>query len=163
VDTITRNSAALTLTTPSDREIVFTRVFDAPRRLVFEAWTRPEHLMRWYGCRGSKLSVCEIDLRLGGTYRFVMRAPDGKDYPTSGVYREIVPPERLVYTERFDGDPNKEALITFTLQERDGKTTMTSTARYHTAEDRDTVLKIGVEKGTAESLDRLAEHLETMG
>ena len=119
--------------------------------------------MRWYGCKGSKLSLCENDLRLGGTYRFVLRAPDGKDYPTSGVYREIVPPERLVYTERFDGDPNKEALIMLALEERDGKTTMTSTARYRNAVDRETVLKMGVEKGTGESLDRLAEHLETMG
>ena len=147
---------------PSDLEIVFTRVFNAPRRLVFEAWTRPEHLMRWYGCSGSKLTICEIDLRLGGTYRFVLRASDGMEYPSSGVYREIVPPERLVYTEQFDGDPNKEAIITLALEERDGTTTMTSTARYQTAENLNAMIKFGVEKGAGESLDRLAVYLETM-
>jgi uncharacterized protein YndB with AHSA1/START domain len=162
VDAQTKNRRTLTMTMPSDREIVFTRVFNAPRRLVFEAWTKPKHLMRWYGCSGSKLSVCEIDLRLGGTYRFVLQASDGNRYPTSGVYREIVPHERLVYTERFDGDLNREALITLALEERDGKTTMTSMARYQTAEDLNTMIKFGVEKGTGESLDRLAEHLETM-
>jgi uncharacterized protein YndB with AHSA1/START domain len=162
VDARTENRSALTLTMPSDREIVLTRVFDAPRRLVFEAWTKPEHVARWYGCRGSTLSVCNIDLRVGGAYRFVLRAPDGKDYAISGVYRDIVPPERLVYTERLNDDPNKEALIAFTLEERDGQTTMTSIALYRTAEDRDTVLKMGVETGAAQAMDRLAEVLRTM-
>ena len=159
---ITRNSAAFSVTLPSDREITLSRVFDAPRKLVFEAWTRPEHVKLWYGCRGSSLVLCEIDFRLGGAYRFVTRVADGNVYPMSGVYREIVPPERLVYTERFNDDPGKEALITLTLEERDGRTTLTSVARYRTAEDRDAVLEFGVEKGAREGFDRLAEHLATM-
>jgi uncharacterized protein YndB with AHSA1/START domain len=158
-----RSPNALALTFPSDREIVFTRVFDAPCVLVWKAWTQPEHVMRWYGCSSMTLAVCEIDLRVGGAYRFVMRGPDGTDWPMSGIYREIMPPNRLVYTERFNDDPNKEALITFTLEERGGKTLMRNTALYRTPEDRAAVLKMGVEEGSAESLERLSEHLKTLG
>ncbi len=162
MDARTANSDSFALTTPSDRELVLTRVFDAPRLLVFEAWTKPEHLMRWYGCRITRLLACDIDLRPGGSYRFVMRIADGEQHTMSGVYREIVPPARLVYTERFNDNPDKEALVTFTLSERNGRTTMTSTIRYRSAEDRDAVLKFGVEKGAVETLDRLEEYLPTM-
>jgi len=93
------------LVEPGKPTIVITRIFDAPRRLVFEAWTRPEHLARWCGPRYLTLSVCEIDFRPGGAWRFVLRAPDGNDYGFGGEYREILPPERLVYTFRFDGAP----------------------------------------------------------
>jgi uncharacterized protein YndB with AHSA1/START domain len=154
----------MTLTLPSDREIVLTRVFDAPRRLVFEAWTKPEHMKHWYGCRKVTLRVCEIGLRTGGAYRYVMRAPDGVDHTMQGVYREIVPPERLVYTEGYvtQGFASNEALVTVTFTERDGKTTFTSTSVYPSLEDRDGHLNSGMETGAAETLDRLAEHLATM-
>src|SRR5262245_31825676 len=92
----------LKVTTPSDREIALTRTFDAPRRLVFDAYTKPELLMRWFGPRDWKLIVCDIDLRVGGSWRFVMRKDDGTEMGMSGVYQEIVAPERLVSTESFD-------------------------------------------------------------
>jgi len=161
VDARTRDSA-FALEMPSDREIVLTRVFNAPRRLVFEAWTKPEHVMRWYGCGGATMTSCEIDLRPGGAYRFVTRLADGTEYSPSGTYRDIVPPSRIVCTERFNDDPNREALLAITFDERDGKTTMTSTALYRTAADRQAMLDIGVEKGAGETFDRLAEYLKTM-
>jgi len=155
-----RPAPTLTLTMPSAREIVFTRVFDAPRAAVFEAWTKPEQVARWFDPRGFPLPVCEIDLRPGGAYRFVMRGADGKDYPMSGVYRAIVPPERLVYTECLDDEPNSETLITLTLEEHDGRTTMRSTALYRTAADRDEFIRMGVEAGATRTLDRLADLLK---
>ena len=162
MDARTRDNDAFALTMPSDREIVFTRVFNAPRRLVFDAWTKPEHLVCWYGCHRSSLVVCEVDLRVGGDYRFVARVTDGTEHAISGVYRDIAPPERLVFTQWFNDDPSQEALVALQLDERNGKTTMTMTALYRSPEDRKAVLDIGVDKGIAESLDRLAEHLETM-
>ena len=93
---------AITLTMPSDREIVITRVFDAPRELVWQAMTDPQHVVHWWGPRGSTLAVCEIDFRPGGAWRFVLRDADGRDYRFKGVYHEIMPPERLVATECFD-------------------------------------------------------------
>ncbi len=164
MDARTRDSDAISPATSSDRELAFTRVFNAPRRHVFDAWTKPEHLVSWYGCDRSSLVVCEVDLRVGGAYRFVVRMNDGGgEHAISGVYRDIAPPERLVFTHRFNDDPGKEALVAIQLDERDGKTTMVMTALYRSAEDRNAVLDIGVDKGTAESLERLAGHLETMG
>ena len=117
-------TSAMTLTLPSDREIVLIRVFAAPRRLVFEAWTKPEHVREWYGCRVFSLAVCEIDLRVGGAYRYTMRSPDGVDHTMTGVYREITPPRRLVYTERFvaPGSESPEALVTVLFAEHAGLT-----------------------------------------
>ena len=92
----------LTVTTPTDRDIVLSRAFDAPRHLVFDALTRPELLTRWYGARGWNLVVCEVDLRVGGAWRFVSRGPDGAEMGQGGVYQVIRPPERLAYTELFD-------------------------------------------------------------
>jgi len=162
VDARTRDSDAFALTTPSDRELVFTRVFNAPRQSVFDAWTKPEHLKAWYGCHRSAMLMCEVDLRVGGTYRFRSRLDDGTEYTISGIYRDIAPPERLVFTHRFNDDPGKEALVALQFDERNGKTTMTMTALYRSAEDRKAVLDIGVDRGTAESFERLAGHLETM-
>jgi uncharacterized protein YndB with AHSA1/START domain len=156
------NSAGFALTMPSDREIVFTRVFDAPAQHVFDAWTKPEHLVRWYGCHNSSLIVCDVDLRIGGAFHFVARLNDGSKHPISGRYREIEPPSRLVFTERFNNDPDKEALVTLTLDEHGGKTTLTMRALYRSAEDRNAVLDIGVEKGFTEMLERLADCLATM-
>jgi uncharacterized protein YndB with AHSA1/START domain len=152
----------LVLELPSDREIVFTRVFNAPRRVVFDAWTKPEHVQRWYGCAASTMTSCDIDLRPGGAYRFVLRMVDGTEHSLSGVYREIVPPSRIVCTERINDDPNMEALIALTFDEHGGKTTMTSSALYRAAAARKAVLDFGVEQGVSESFARLDAYLETM-
>jgi uncharacterized protein YndB with AHSA1/START domain len=153
-----RNTGTLKVTTPSDREIVLTRVFDAPRTLVFDAFSKPELLKRWFGPRGWSLVVCEVDLKVGGTFRFVMRGPDGRDMGMRGVYREIVPPERSVHTESFDDYPG-ESQVTAVFVEQGGKTTLTATVLYPSKEVRDAVIKSGMEHGAAESYDKLAELL----
>lgn len=158
----TADSGGLIVTTPSDREIVMTRVFNAPRRLVFDAWTRPELFVRWFGPRGWTVPLCEIDLRPGGSYRYVLRGPDGAEMGMRGVYREIVRPDRLVTTEVFDDWPDNESVITALLTEQDGKTTWTATVVYPSKEVRDAVIQSGMERGAAESLDRLSELLATM-
>jgi uncharacterized protein YndB with AHSA1/START domain len=153
-----KNTGTLKVTTPTDREIVMTRVFDAPRRLVFDAFTKPELLKRWFGPRGWSLVVCEVDLKVGGTFRFVLRGPDGREMGMRGVYREIVPPERSVHTESFDDYPG-ESQVTTVLAEQGGKTTLTATVLYPSREVRDAVLQSGMEHGAAESYDKLAELL----
>jgi uncharacterized protein YndB with AHSA1/START domain len=157
------NPATLTVTTPTDREIALTRVFDAPRRMVFDALTKPELLKRWFGARGWNLVVCEVDLRVGGTWRFVSRGPDGTDMGHGGVYSVILPPDRLVYTELFDDQSYPgESLITHALVERNGKTTLTSTLLYATQEGRDIALSYPMERGVAEGYDRLTAMLAEM-
>jgi len=159
-----KNTATLQVTTPSEREIAMTRVFDAPRNLVFDAWTKPELLKRWLGVRnGWSLAVCEVDLKVGGAFRFVWQGQDGAEMGMGGVYREIVPPERLVSTERFD-DPwyEGEALDTIVLVEHDGQTTVTTTVLYESQEIRDAVLESGMARGVAESYDALAELLPSL-
>jgi uncharacterized protein YndB with AHSA1/START domain len=155
-----KNLGALKVTTPTDCEIVMTRVFDAPRRLVWDAFTRPELLRRWFGPRGWSLVVCEVDLRVGGGFRFVLRGPDGRDMGMRGVYREIVPPERSVHMESFDDYPG-EAQVTAVMVEEGGKTTLTATVLYPSKEIRDAVVQSGMEHGAAESYDKLAELLAT--
>jgi uncharacterized protein YndB with AHSA1/START domain/effector-binding domain-containing protein len=155
------NARALTLTTPGEREIAMTRVFAAPRRLVFEAFTRPELLQRWLlGPPGWSMPVCEIDLRVGGSYRYLWRGADGTEMGVRGVYREIAPPERIVATEVFDQAwyPG-EAQTTFELVERQGETTLTLTVLYASREARDVALRSDMEKGVAASYDRLEELL----
>ncbi len=147
---------------PGKPTVVITRVFDAPRRLVFEVWTKPEHLARWWGPRDLTLSVCEMDFRPGGAWRFVLRAPDGNDYGFGGEYREILPPERLVYTFRFDGAPGAEAVETLIFVEKDGKTTLTNTMVHTSVENRDAHVRSGMEEGVLQTMDRLAELLATM-
>jgi uncharacterized protein YndB with AHSA1/START domain len=151
-----KNTGTLQVTTPTAREIVLTRVFDAPRHLVFDAFTRPELLERWFGPRGWSLVVCDVDFRVGGTWRFVLRGPDGKDMGMRGVYREIAAPERSVHTESFDDFPG-ESLVTTVLIEERGRTTLTATVLYPSQEIRDAVIQSGMEHGAAESYDRLAE------
>lgn len=154
-------TGTLQIATPSEREIVMSRAFDAPRNLVFDAWTKPELLERWLGVRGGwSMVVCEVDLRVGGAYRFVWRGPDGAEMGMGGVYREIVSPERLVATEAFD-DPwySGEALDTTVLAEEGSKTTATTTVLYESEEIRDAVLESGMARGVAESYDMLAEYL----
>jgi uncharacterized protein YndB with AHSA1/START domain len=151
------NSDTFTLTTPSDREIRITRLFDAPKHLVFEAMTKPEHVRRWWGNLDERYSVpvCEIDLRVGGTWRFVGRGPEGQYPAFHGVYREIDAPGRLVYTEIFEPYPDVESVVTQLLTEESGKTRITVTSLYPSLEVRDMVLKTGMEKGAALSYDRL--------
>lgn len=156
---IDMSSTALTLTTPSDRELVITRVFDAPRQLVFDAFTKPEHLRQWWGLRSHTLIVCDIDLRVGGAWRFVSRAPDGSEHGFSGVYREIDAPDRLVQTEGYEAMPGHDYIVTLTLTEQDGKTHMQGHLLYQTPEDRDGHLHAGMEAGMRESYDRLTELL----
>ena len=156
------NNDRLRVTTPSDREIAMTRIFDAPRRLVFDAFTKPDLVRRWMlGPPGWTMPVCEIDLRVGGSYRFVWkRDKDGQEMGMGGVYREIVVAERIVSTEAFDESwyPG-EALGTVTFVERDGRTTITQVMRYESQAARDSVLRSGMETGVADSYDRLAEML----
>ena len=158
-----KHVGSLTITTPTDREIAMTRVFDAPRRLVFEAHTRPELVRRWLGVFGGwSLVVCEIDLRVGGAYRYVWRNSDGREMGMGGVYRELGPPERIVSTEQFD-DPwyAGEAVGTLVLVEQAGRTTLTTTVRYASREVRDAVLRSPMERGVAASYDNLAGLLAT--
>jgi uncharacterized protein YndB with AHSA1/START domain len=156
------NTGNLKLTTRGDREIVMTRVFDAPRRLVFDAFTKPELVKRWLlGPPGWSMPVCQIDLRVGGTYRYVWKNDsDGSEMGMGGVYREIVPQERIVCTEVFDKAwyPG-EGVDTLVLSEQSGQTTVTQTVLYQSREARDAVLRSGMEKGVAASYDRLAELL----
>jgi uncharacterized protein YndB with AHSA1/START domain len=160
-----RNTETFKVTTPTDRSIAMTRIFDAPRRLVFDALTKPELAKQWLlGPPGWSMPVCEIDLRVGGAYRFVWRGPEGREMGTRGIHREIVPPERLVATERFDDAwyPG-EALTTYVLVEQRGKTILTLTILYESREARDTALKTGMERGVAASYDRLEELLAALG
>ena len=152
------NSDTLKVTTPSDSEIRMTRVFDAPRHLVFEAMTKPEHVKRWWGRLGEGYSVpvCEIDLRPGGAWRFVNRHPKG-EVAFYGEDREITPPTRLVFTEIFEQFPDSVSMVTAELADEDGKTQMTVTVRYPSAEVRDMVLASGMTRGAAISYDRLED------
>ena len=155
------NSDTFKTTTPSDREIVVTRLFDAPRRLVFDAMTKPEHVRRWWGILDDRhsVSVCEIDLRPGGAWRFVGRGPEGDIPAFYGVYHEISPPDRLVYTEIFEPFPDAESVVTAVLTEEAGKTRLTVTGRYSSRKVRDLVLESGMERGAAISYDRMEDLL----
>jgi len=155
------NPGSLKVTTPSDREIVMTRVFDAPRTLVWEAITTPALLKRWLGgMPGWTMTVCEMDLKVGGTYRYEWRKDDGTVMGMGGVLREVVAPERMTATELFDQSwyPG-EGLVTQVLTEQGGKTTITMTLRYESKEARDTVVKSGATSGVEMSYARLAELL----
>ena len=157
-----KNTGTLKVTIPSDREIVLTRIFDAPRTLVFNAFTKPELLERWFGPRGWSLTACEIDARVGGGFRFVLREPDGAQLGMRGVYREIVPPERSVHMESFDDYPG-ESQVTALFTEQQGKTTLIATILYPSKAVRDAVIQSGMEHGAAESYDKLAELLAPSG
>ena len=153
-----RNTGTLSVSTPTDLEIVMTRVFDAPRALVYEAFSKPELLRQWFGPRGWSLAVCEVDLRVGGGFRFVLRGPDGKEMGMRGTYLELAPPERSVHLESFDDYPG-ESQVTSLFVEKSGQTTLTVTVLYPSKQIRDAVIQSGMEHGAAESYDRLAELL----
>ena len=159
-----KNSGALKVTTPSDREIVMTRVFDAPRHLVFEAMSKPELIMRWLsGPDGWTMTVCEDDPRVGGEFRWAWRGADGTEMTMRGVYHEVAPPERVVRTESFemgcDGPAMGEQLASLVLTEHGDKTLLTLTLSYTCKEARDGAIASGMEDGVAVSYDRLAELL----
>ncbi len=148
-----------TFSSPSDREIAITRVIDAPRQLVWQAWTRPEHLPHWMlGPEGWTMPVCDIDLRPGGAWHYVWRRSDGTEMEMSGEYRAVAPPERLVSTESWGGDW-PETLNTLSLTEENGRTTMTQTVLYPSRDARDAATQTGMKQGVSLSYDRLAEYL----
>lgn len=161
---LAKANAEVAVTLPSETEIRFARFFNRPRQLLFEAWTRPEHVRQWWGCDGSSIPVCEIDLRVGGSWKLVMRMPDGSEHPFRGVYREIVPGERLVYSECYDvpqiGSP--EWLTTVSFEEVEGRTLLTHTLRHSSREARDGHLQAGMEAGSIQTLRRLDEHAARM-
>jgi uncharacterized protein YndB with AHSA1/START domain len=158
------NDGALKVITPSGREIAMTRVFDAPRSLVFDALIKPELVKQWMlGPPGWSMPVCEISLSVGGAYRFLLRGPDAAEMGVRGVIREILAPERFAVTERFDEAwyPG-EALITYVLVEVGGQTTLTLTVLYESREARDIALKCPMDQGVAMSYDRLADLLASL-
>lgn len=152
------NSETFKVSMPSEREITMTRLFDAPRHLVFEAMSKPEHIKRWWGNLGDGYSVpvCEVDFRVGGKWRFVNRHPKG-EVEFYGEYREIDAPERIVFTEVYAPFPDSPSLVTSILLEENGKTRITVTAQYPSKDVRDIVHNSGMEKGAAISYDRLEE------
>jgi uncharacterized protein YndB with AHSA1/START domain len=158
---LTKNAGNLKLATRGDREIVMTRVFNAPRNLVWDAFTKPDLLKRWlYGPSDWSLAECTMGTKPGDKYRYLWQGPNGERMGAGGVVREIVPPERMVVTERFD-DPwyTGEMVGMIEFAEHDGKTTLTQTLLYESREARDMVLKSGMEDGLAMSYDRLADVL----
>ena len=157
--TTTTKNDDTTVTLPSDKEILITRTFNAPRKLVWEAMTKPEHVQQWYGLKGTALASCEMDVRVSGKWRYVIRAPDGSEVAFSGVYREIRAPERVVQTWNYEPIPGAESLETMTLEERDGKTLMTTRVLHKSKENRDGHLHSGMEPGMRETLARLDDLL----
>ena len=156
------NSATFNVTTPTDREIVVTRVFNAPRSLVFDAWTNPKYVPHWMlGPEGWTMPVCEIDLRPGGSWHFVWRQSNGKEMEMRGEYREVQPPERVVSSESW-GPEWPETLNTVVFSELAGKTTATVTMLYASKEARDAALKTGMKQGMALSYDRLEDYLASL-
>ena len=159
------NSGTFEVTTPSDREIRITRMFGAPRTLLFEAFTNPRHVRRWWGALGDGYSVpvCESDVRVGGKWRYVNQTPTGELAAFNGVYRDVTPPERLVFTEIFEPFPDGESVVTVVFTEEGGNTLMTLTAEYPSIEVRDLVMSSGMEHGAALSYDRLDEIASELG
>ena len=150
------NSETFKVTTPSDTEIHFTRLFSAPRHLVFEAMSTPEHIRRWWGNLGDGYSVpvCEVDLRVGGKWRFINKHPKG-EAEFYGEYLELDPPGRIVFTEIYAPFPDAPSTVTATLTDENGKTRLVATSKYPSQMVRDMVLQTGMEKGAAKSYDRL--------
>jgi uncharacterized protein YndB with AHSA1/START domain len=155
--TASKNPA--TLTTPSDREIVMSRIFNAPRDLVYKAHTDPKLIAQWWGLRSTTTIVDKFDVRPGGVWRFVQRDAGGNEYGFNGVFRELVPPERITWTWEFEGMPGHILVETMTFEDLGGKTKLTSTSLFDTVEARDGMLNSGMESGANESWDRLDELL----
>jgi uncharacterized protein YndB with AHSA1/START domain len=145
------------VTLPQDDQILITREFDAPKHLVYRAWTEPELVRRWWHANRGEMTVADIDLRVGGTWRFVMVTPDGFEVAFHGEYREIVPNERIVSTEVFEGMPDAEAVDTLTLAESDGRTTLQILVQHTSKEHRDGHIESGMEDGLQDALDLLEQ------
>jgi uncharacterized protein YndB with AHSA1/START domain len=160
---MTPNSTASALSLPSDTEITMSRVFNAPRELVFRAYTDPDLITRWWGPRESSTTVDQMDVREGGTWRFLNRGSDGIDYAFNGVYREVVPPERIVNTFEFEPLPGHISVETVVFEELpDGRTRANMHVQFDNVEDRDGMISSGMETGWTESMERLTELLATL-
>jgi len=144
---------------PGTHQIVITRSFDAPRELVYKAFTDPDAVRRWWGVGDDETVVAQLEARAGGRWRFVQRSQDGSEHGFHGVYHEASAPERLVYTFEWEGMPGHVLLETITFEEQDGKTHMTDSSVFQSVADRDGMLQSGMESGAAESMDRLDEYL----
>ena len=151
------SSGTATVTLPTETQILITREFDAPKHLVYEAWTTPELIKRWWAGQRGEVTVADVDLRVGGTWRYVMVADGGFEVAFHGEYREIVPNERIVSTEVYEGMPEGEALNTLTFTELNGRTTLTILVQHTVPEHRDAHINSGMEAGMQESMDLLEE------
>ena len=154
------SSQTATVTLPTDEQILITREFDAPNDLVYRAWTTPELVKRWWNAKRGEVTVCEIDLRVGGTWRYVMVTPDGQEVGFHGEYREIVPNERIVSTEAYEGIPDADehaTLNTATFTEVDGRTTLTVLVQAPSKVVRDAIVDSGMEAGMQDAMDLLEE------
>ena len=153
---MTRSGTAR-VTLPTDEQILITREFDAPKHLVYQAWTTPELVTRWWSANRGEMTVAEIDLRIGGTWRYLMVTDDGFEVAFHGEFREMVPNERLVSTEVYEGMPDGEALDTLTLTEVDGRTTLTILVQHQSKEHRDAHIDSGMEAGMQDAMDLLEQ------
>ncbi len=151
------NKGTAVVTLPTDTQILITRDFDAPRHLVFKAYTTPELVKRWWNAKRGEVTIAEIDLRVGGKWRWVLVTDDGFEAGFHGVYRELVPNERIVCTEVYEGMPDGEALDTMTFTEKDGRTTMTTLVQHSSQEHRDAHINSGMESGMQDAMDLLEE------
>ena len=151
------SSGTATVELPTDEQILITREFDAPKHLVYEAWTTPALVKRWWSAKRGKVTVAEIDLRVGGSWRYVAVTNDGMEVAFHGEYRELVPNERIVSTEVYEGMPEGEAVDTLTLTEVDGRTILTILVQHASKEDRDAHIDSGMEDGMQEALDQLEQ------
>lgn len=151
------SSRTATVTLPKDEQILITREFDAPKHLVYKAWTTPDLVKRWWSGNRGEMTIAEIDLRVGGVWRYVMVTDSGFEVAFHGEYREIVPNERIVSTEVYEGMPEGEALNTLTLTEVDGRTTLTVLVQHTSKEDRDAHINSGMEVGMQEGMDLLEQ------
>jgi uncharacterized protein YndB with AHSA1/START domain len=147
---------------PGSHSIIMTRVFDAPRDLVFRAYTDPKLVPNWWGLEGITTIVDKMDVKKGGVWRYIQRGNDGSEYAFNGVYHDVEAPERVVYTFEFEGMPGHVLLETITFEENNGKTTLTDSSVFQTVEARDGMLSSGMEEGANMSMDRLAKLLQEM-
>ena len=158
VDSLQRE---MTLTLPSDRELVMQRSFNAPARILFEVWTKPEHVRKWYAVRGTTMTICENDLRVGGSWRWVLTRNE-MEIAFSGVFREIDPPRRLQRTEVFEAIPGAESLVTLIFDEEAGQTTLTINMLFKSKQDRDSCLQSGMDLGVKECFQKIDELVATL-
>jgi uncharacterized protein YndB with AHSA1/START domain len=157
------SSGTATVTLPTDEQILITREFDAPKHLVYRAWTTPELVRRWWTAKRGQMMLAEIDLRVGGTWRYVMVAKGGFEVGFHGEYREIVPNERIVSTEVYEGMPDAEALDTVTFTEVDGRTVLTMLVQHTSRRDRDMHVESGMEDGMQDAMDLLEQVAVSLG